>query len=132
MRHNHRRSPRPPASFLTTSTSVQRKTYDPRYKRYCFPPRTTPAPAHSWKQSEMGPAGPIAGPDPGESTVWRLRTRKGLPGAGDDPPPLSRVQKRRVTAAGWGPARALGQSLEPASSLPRSPRALGSPAHSSR
>lgn len=63
---------------------------------------------------------------------WMLRTRKGLPGAVDDPPPLSRVQKRRVTAAGWGPARALGQSPEPASSLPRSPRASGSPAHSSR
>lgn len=71
MRHNHRLSPRPPASFFATSTSAQRKTYDPRYKRYCFPPRTTPAPAHSRKLSEVGPAGPIAGPDPGESTVWK-------------------------------------------------------------
>lgn len=50
MRHNHKLNPRPPASFLATSTSAQRKTCDPRHKQHCFPPRTT----HQYHQPTAG------------------------------------------------------------------------------
>lgn len=132
MRHNHRLSPRPPASFLATSTSAQRKTYDLRYKRL-LPSQDNTSTSPQLEAERSGPSGPDCWSRSGRKYgLEMLRTRKGLPGAGDDPPPLSRVQKRRVAAAGWGPARALGQSPEPASSLPRSPRASGSRALSSR
>lgn len=64
---SHPLCPRPPASLLPTSTPAQRKTWDFRYKRCCFPLRQAPKPASTWKlaevpewQSIMGPAGPTA------------------------------------------------------------------------